>query len=269
MGGAVAERQPGRAAADRYAEAAERDVAVVDPLVGVAGQEHVVRARARPWRAAASSARGSGPGPRPPRRAGSGTCPRRRWPRSMRAASRGDLAERPQVLLGSRLVNCSTSCQTSARCTRLRVLPRPARRARKYSSRELSAWPRTTCDHSSCRKRASQPVLAELEAASPPTASTALESSIQCRRVPGSASVTTFEARASMLTTSTRSRMSRPASSSSRDLQVGGEVLVERGEQDVLAVTAAGSRSTRCLTRCRATIVLPVPGPPLTRAGPL
>ena len=40
-----------------------------------------------------------------------------------------------------------------------------------------------------------------------------------------------------MLMTSTRSRMSRPASSSSLAAQVGGEVLVERGEQHVLAVT--------------------------------
>ena len=160
---AVAERQPRRAAAYRYPEAAEGHVVVVDPLVGVAGQEQVVRARARPWRAAASSAPGSGPAPRPPRRAGSGS--RRRRAGLARCARR---ARRPGgTSTGSarvsRLVNCSTSCQTSARCTRLRVRPRPARRARKYSSRESSAWPRTTWDHSSCRNRASQLLIAQLE----------------------------------------------------------------------------------------------------------
>ena len=71
-----------------------------------------------------------------------------------------------------------------------------------------------------------------------------------------------------MLTTSTRSRMSRPASSSSLLRRSAARFLLNVVNSTSLP-SPGGSRSTRCLTRCSATIVLPVPGPPLTRAGPL
>ncbi len=50
--------------------------------------------------------------------------------------------------------------------------------------------------------------------------------------------------------------------------QVGGEVLVVGGEQDRLVVPR-GESPDQVAYPVQATTVLPVPGPPPTRAGPL
>ena len=237
MGGAVAERQPGRSGRGSRSRGCRARRSCRRSAGGCRRPGTCRSGPARPWRATASSGRGSGLGPRRPRRACSGAYP---CPRA-RLLDRAAASPPP----GGTSTGCCSAQPLSELLDELPDLgalhavegaPRPARRARKYSSREPSAWPRTTWDHSSCRKRASQPVIAQLEQHRLPR-STALESSIQCRRVPGSASVTTLAARASMLTTSTRSRDRRPGQLKQPCSQVGGEVLVERGEQDVLAVT--------------------------------
>lgn len=61
----------------------------------------------------------------------------------------GDLSPCLAAQAVEALVNFSASCQMSARSDRVMFRPRPARRARKYSVRETTAWPRITCVHSS------------------------------------------------------------------------------------------------------------------------
>ena len=64
LGGAVVDREALAASADVDADARQRDVVVVDPLVRVADDEHVVGPGRARRRAAAATARGAGPAPR-------------------------------------------------------------------------------------------------------------------------------------------------------------------------------------------------------------
>ncbi len=145
-------------------------------------------------------------------------------------------------------------------------LPRPARRARKYSVRDTTACPRMTWVHSSCRNWASHPVSPSSSSMARHSRSAWLSSRV-CLELPGSASRTTRSASWSTWLISTRANSSSPPSWSSRDFRSAARFLLYVVRRTGL-LRPGGSRSTKCLTLCRATMVLPVPGPPPTRAGP-